>query len=67
MFYASTILAMIALAGLDFIGALFAKEWAERGRIPMFILGWISFSVLFFVYARILKVAELSTVTIGWI
>jgi hypothetical protein len=66
-FYAASLGAMIALAGLDFIGAVFAKEWAERGRLPLFVLGWISFSVLFFVYARILKVAELSTVTIGWI
>jgi hypothetical protein len=66
-FYAASLGAMIALAGLDFIGAVFAKEWAERGRLPLFLLGWISFSVLFFVYARILKVAELSTVTIGWI
>lgn len=66
-FYAATLGAMIGLAGLDFVGALFAKEWAERGRLPMFLLGWLSFSVLFFVYARILKVAELSTVTIGWI
>ncbi len=66
-FYVGSLAAMLALAGLDFIGALFAKEWAERGRIPMFLLGWVSFSILFFVYARILKVAELSTVTIGWI
>lgn len=66
-FYVGSLAAMLALAGLDFIGALFAKEWAERGRFPMFLLGWISFSILFLVYARILKVAELSTVTIGWI
>lgn len=66
-FYLVTFAAMLALAGLDFIGALFAKEWAERGRLPMFLLGWLSFSILFVVYARILKVAELSTVTIGWI
>ena len=66
-FYAGSLAAMLALAGLDFIGALFAKEWAERGHFPMFLLGWVSFSILFLVYARILKVAELSTVTIGWI
>lgn len=66
-FYASTLGAMIVLAGLDFVGSLFAKEWAERGRIPMFMLGWLCFSALYVVYARILKVAELSTVTIGWI
>jgi hypothetical protein len=59
--------AMLILAGLDFTGAIFAKEWAERGRIPMFVLGLASFAILFVVYARILKVAELSTVTIGWV
>jgi hypothetical protein len=66
-FYAATLSAMIALAGLDFIGAMFAKEWADRGRIPMFLLGWVAFTILYFVYAHILKIAELSTVTIGWI
>jgi hypothetical protein len=59
--------AMIALAGLDFVGAICAKEWAERGRLIMFGAGLIAFVVLFVVYARILKVAELSTVTIGWV
>jgi hypothetical protein len=59
--------AMVALAGLDFIGAICAKEWAERGRLIMFAAGLAAFVVLFVVYARILKVAELSTVTIGWV
>ena len=59
--------AMIALAGLDFIGAICAKEWAERGRLIMFGAGLVAFVVLFVVYARVLKVAELSTVTIGWV
>src|SRR5207253_2194706 len=62
-----SVAAMLVLAGLDFVGALFAKEWAERGRMPMFLLGLASFAILFVVYARILKVAELSTVTIGWV
>ena len=33
----------------------------------MFGAGLISFLVLFLVYARVLKFAELSTVTIGWV
>ncbi len=66
-FYVLTLVAMLVLAGLDFVGAIFAREWAERGRWPMFLFGWVAFSILFIVYARILKVAELSTVTIGWI
>lgn len=59
--------AMITLAGLDFLGAICAKEWAERGRALMFLGGLTAFVVLFVVYARILQVAELSTVTIGWV
>jgi hypothetical protein len=59
--------AMVALAGLDFVGAICAKEWAERGRLVMFGAGLLAFVILFVVYARILKVAELSTVTIGWV
>jgi len=58
---------MIALAGLDFAGAICAKEWADRGRLIMFGTGLVAFIVLFVVYARVLKFAELSTVTIGWV
>ena len=48
--------AMVVLAALDFVGAVLAKEWAtERNH-------W-----LFAVYAVSLKLAELSTVTFGWI
>ena len=64
---AASIAAMITLAGLDFIGALFARDWAERGRAVPFLLGLGTFALLFVVYARILQVAELSTVTIGWV
>lgn len=58
---------MLALAGLDFVGAVFAKEWAERQHAGMFLAGLLTFGVLFIVYAAILKVAELSVVTFGWV
>jgi len=60
-----TLGAMIALAGLDFVGAIFAKEWADGGHLVLMAGGSASFSALFVVYARILKVAELSVVTLG--
>jgi hypothetical protein len=62
-----TFAAMLALAALDFAGALFAKEWADRGHYVLLIGGVVSFTALFVVYARILKVAELSVVTLGWV
>ena len=62
-----TLGAMLSLAGLDFVGAIFAKEWADRGHLVLMAGGLVSFSVLFVVYARILKVAELSVVTLGWV
>lgn len=62
-----TLAAMLALAGLDFAGAIFAKEWADRGHYVLLIGGLISFTALFVVYARILRVAELSVVTLGWV
>ncbi|MCC6790999.1 MAG: hypothetical protein IT336_04895 [Thermomicrobiales bacterium] len=62
-----TLGAMLALAGLDFAGAIFAKEWADRGHYVLLIGGVFSFTALFIVYARILQVAELSVVTLGWV
>jgi hypothetical protein len=61
--------AMVMLAALDFLGAVLAKEWAEgRNRNHwLFAAGLVAFGALFAVYAVSLKVAELSTVTFGWI
>jgi hypothetical protein len=66
-FYLLSAGAMLALAGLDFVGAVFAKEWAERQHAAYFFAGLLTFGVLFGVYAASLKVAELSTVTFGWV
>lgn len=60
-------IAMIALAGLDLVGAVFAKEWAENGNVRALVLGAGAFLVLFWVYASSLKYAELALVTMGWV
>jgi hypothetical protein len=58
---------MVVLAGLDLLGTFLAKEWTA-GRGPwMFVGGAASFVVLFTIFAVGLRVAELSTVTFGWI
>jgi hypothetical protein len=59
--------AMVMLAALDFLGAVLAKEWAEGRNHRLFAAGLVAFGALFAVYAVSLKVAELSTVTFGWI
>jgi hypothetical protein len=58
---------MIALAALDFVGALLAKQYAQRHRPVALLLGCGVFVVLFVVYAIALHLAELSVVTMGWI
>jgi hypothetical protein len=59
--------AMLALAGLDFVGSIFAKEWTERQQPWLFLAGLASFAILFIVFANSLKVAELSIMTFGWV
>jgi hypothetical protein len=66
-FFLTSLLAMVALAGLDFIGAIFAKEWAEERHPGWFLAGLFAFGILYIVYANSLKVAELSVVTFGWV
>ena len=66
-FYLVSFGAMVALAGLDVLGSVLAKEWAERQRGVWFLAGLATFGVLFAVYAASLRVAELSVVTFGWI
>ena len=61
------VMAMIGLAALDFIGAICAKEWTNRQQTWLLLAGAGSFLILFALYAMILKTAELSIVTIGWV
>jgi multidrug transporter EmrE-like cation transporter len=58
---------MLVLALLDFVGAVFAKEWADTRHPGWFVLGLASFGILFVFYASSLRTAELSIVTIGWV
>jgi hypothetical protein len=60
-------LAMLLLASLDLVGAILAKSWSEQRTFPWFAAGATVFVLLFWVYGSVLKVAELSIVTLGWI
>ena len=60
-------LCMAALAGLDLLGAIAAKEWADKQNSLALGLGALAFVVLFWVYASSLQYAELAVVTMGWI
>ena len=66
-FFLASVSAMIALALLDFIGAVFAKEWADTRQPLWFVAVLLTFMGLFVFYAISLKTAELSIVTIGWV
>jgi hypothetical protein len=59
--------AMVCLAGLDLLGAVLAKEWAENGNVRALVRGAGAFLVLFWVYASSLRYAELALVTMGWV
>jgi len=58
---------MVALAALDFAGAIAAKQWSDTGSTGWLAAGVVSFVLLFYVYASSLQYAELATVTMGWI
>ena len=59
--------AMAVLAGLDLLGAIAAKEWAERQSLAAIAFGSIASVALFWFYASSLQYAELAVVTMGWI
>ena len=59
--------AMLALAGLDFVGALLARRWAHGGSVVWFVVGALCFVVLFWVYGSSLRYADLVVVTFGWV
>lgn len=58
---------MLALAVLDLVGAVLARQWADHRAVISLVGGMAVFAVLFVVYGRSLDYAELSTVTIGWV
>ena len=59
--------AMALLAGLDLLGAVAAKHWAQEGSVLALGGGVAAFVVLFWVDASSLRYAELAVVTMGWI
>ena len=58
---------MIALAGLDLVGAMFARSWADHRSMVSMVGGIVVFGLLFVVYGKSLDYVDLSTVTIGWV
>lgn len=66
-FILTSLSAMIILALFDFVGAVFAQEWADTRQPWWFMAGLATFMGLFCFYAYSLKTAELSIVTIGWV
>ena len=58
---------MLALAALDLVGAVLARQWADHRALISLMGGMAVFALLFVVYGRSLDYAELSTVTIGWV
>jgi hypothetical protein len=61
------LLTAVALAGLDILGAVAAKNWATQQSAGWFLSGVAVFAVLFWTYGSALQYAELSIVTMGWI
>jgi hypothetical protein len=64
---AHAVVAMVLLAGLDLLGALLAKRYADHRSVVTLVAGIIVFGALFLVYVRSLSYAELATVTFGWV
>jgi hypothetical protein len=58
---------IVALAGLDLVGAVLAKEWNEH-REPWQLAGSaVAFLLLFVVFVSGLAYTEMSILTFGWI
>jgi hypothetical protein len=58
---------IVVLAGLDLVGAMFARRYLEQRSLFALVAGCSAFVALFVVYALSLRYAEMSTVTFGWI
>lgn len=64
---AVAVMAMVALAALDLVGALLARRYADHRSILALVGGCCVFALLFLVYGASLAYAELVTVTFGWV
>lgn len=61
------VVAMVALAVLDLVGAFAAKEAVVQRSPAHAALGATAFLLLFWVYASSLQYADLAPVTFGWV
>jgi hypothetical protein len=59
--------AAILLAGLDLLGAVMARRYADHRSSLALVGGAAVFVLLFWVYGRSLAYAELATITFAWI
>lgn len=59
--------AMVALASVDLLASITAKEAVVRRSAPLALVGAGLFLLLFWVYVSSLQYAELAPVTFGWI
>jgi hypothetical protein len=59
--------AMGGLAALDLVGALLAKEYADRPRLAVLLAGIAVFALLFGLYTASMSVSDLWVVTFGWV
>lgn len=59
--------AMVVLAGLDLVGAVLARQWADHRSVVSLVGGAAVFALLFVVYGKSLDYAQLTTVTLGWL
>jgi multidrug transporter EmrE-like cation transporter len=56
-----------ALAVLDLVGTILAKEWSDRRQHWLFAVGIACAVGLFVLLAVAVRYAEMSTVTLGWV
>ena len=56
---------MLVLAGLDLVGAVLARHWADQRALLSLVGTMTVFALLFLVYGKSLGYAELSTITVG--
>ncbi len=59
--------AIVLLAGLDLLGAVMARRYADHRSWLALVGGGAVFVTLFWVYGRSLAYAELATITFGWV
>jgi hypothetical protein len=57
----------VALAGIDLVESVLAKEWAIRRSPWLLVAGLVASGLLFAVFVVAVGYTEMSTLTIGWI